>query len=131
VGAAGPLFALGAVRCQNARRQDEHLEIAEEAAAAGGKEQLKPGTSIDELAISPGRTGCPAGAQRFGNTKTFGVLRAEFTGGWPTFRRALRHGLVRRAADPIRPGGPFFFPGQARTHRRHRGLTASALSGSR
>ena len=28
---------------------------------------------------SPGRTGCPGGAQRFGNTKTFGVLRAEFT----------------------------------------------------
>ena len=75
---------------QNARRADEHLALAEERLLSG--EECYTRDIIDELAKFTRENWLPGGAQRFGNTKTFGVLRAEFTvpAGIP---EGLRHGL--------------------------------------
>ncbi len=84
-----PLFTF-AQAVQNARRRDEHLKLAEE--------QLLPDEErytreiIDELSRFTRENWLPGSAQRFGNTKTFGVLRGEFTV-LPGLPDHLRHGL--------------------------------------
>jgi len=67
-----PLFA-ALQALQNARRPDEHLALAQERELPG-EEQLIQDT-IDELVAFTRENWLPGGAQRFGNTKTFGVLR--------------------------------------------------------
>ena len=85
-----PLFAaLQAV--QNARRPDEHLALAEERHLPD-EEQLVQDT-IDELVAFTRENWLPGGAQRFGNTKTFGVLRGELTV-LPGLPDRLRHGIL-------------------------------------
>jgi hypothetical protein len=85
-----PLFAaMQAV--QNARRPDEHLGIAEERVPPD-EEQLIQDT-IDELVAFTRENWLPGGAQRFGNTKTFGVLRGELTV-LPGLPDRLRHGFL-------------------------------------
>jgi hypothetical protein len=71
-----PLFA-ALQALQNARRPDEHLALAQERALPD-EEQLIQDT-IDELVAFTRENWLPGGAQRFGNTKTFGVLRGELT----------------------------------------------------
>jgi hypothetical protein len=62
---------------QNSARVDEHLELAEER-LLDDEEQLTQ-QIIDEISQFTRENWLPGGAQRFGNTKTFGVLRAEFS----------------------------------------------------
>ena len=61
----------------NARRHDEHLELVEERRLAD--EDRLTREIIDELAGFTRDTWLPGAAQRFGNTKTYGVVRGEFT----------------------------------------------------
>ena len=84
-----PLFEF-AQKLQNARREDEHLALAEERMLPGEEQYTQE--IIDELAKFTRENWPPGGAQRFGNTKTFGVLRAEFTV-LPDLPAGLRHGL--------------------------------------
>jgi hypothetical protein len=71
-----PLFS-AAQALQNARRKNEHLRLAEEKPLPGEEELTRE--IITELAKFTRENWLPGGAQRFGNTKTFGVLRAEFS----------------------------------------------------
>ena len=71
-----PLFSW-AQAWQNSRRPDQHLQLAEERLLPD-EEQLT-GAIIGELAKFTRENWLPGGAQRFGNTKTFGVLRGEFS----------------------------------------------------
>jgi hypothetical protein len=84
-----PLFAW-AQSVQNARRTDEHLALAEERLLPGEEQYIRD--IIDELGKFTRENWLPGGAQRFGNTKTFGVLRAEFTV-LPDVPEGLRRGL--------------------------------------
>ena len=84
-----PLFD-GAQSVQNARRTDEHLALAEERRLPGEEQYTRD--IISELAKFTQENWLPGGAQRFGNTKTFGVLRAEFMV-LPDLSPRLRHGL--------------------------------------
>lgn len=84
-----PLFS-GAQALQNALRKDEHLRLAEERLLPGEEELTRE--IIDELTKFTRENWLPGGAQRFGNTKTFGVLRGEFTV-LPDLPGNLRHGL--------------------------------------
>jgi hypothetical protein len=84
-----PLFS-AAQALQNARRKDEHLGLAEEQILPGEQELTRE--IIDELTKFTRENWLPGGAQRFGNTKTFGVLRGEFTV-LPGLPGRLRHGL--------------------------------------
>ena len=107
-----PLFS-AAQALQNARRTNSQLRLAEE--------QLLPGEEactrqiIEELTKFTRENWLPGGAQRFGNTKTFGVLRGEFS--------------VLPGRRPIRRGCAS--PGPAPTRRRTSKISASARSGSR
>lgn len=70
------LFAL----CQSLltrAREDEQLAIAEERELAG--EDLHNRDVIDEIGKFMRENWLPGAAQRFGNTKTFGVVRGELT----------------------------------------------------
>jgi len=71
-----PLFAL-AQRLQNLRRKDEGLALVEERLLPNEEQYIQ--AIIDELKAFTRENWPPGNAQRFGNTKTFGVLRAEFT----------------------------------------------------
>jgi len=75
---------------QNARRTDEHLGIAEERVPEDEARNIRAVT--DEIGHFIRENYPPGGAQRFGNSKTYGVLRAEFEvlDGLP---ERLRHGL--------------------------------------
>jgi hypothetical protein len=84
-----PLFA-GAQALQNARRRDEHLKLVEERPLQDEERHVQE--IIDELALFTRENWLPGSAQRFGNTKTFGVLRGEFTV-LPNLPSHLRHGL--------------------------------------
>jgi hypothetical protein len=84
-----PLFSF-AQALQNTRRPDEHLRLAEERPLRD-EEQLTH-EIIDELSKFTRENWLPGGAQRFGNTKTFGVLRGEFTV-LPGLPGNLRRGL--------------------------------------
>ena len=89
-----PLFA-AAQALQNARRAKSQLRLAEE--------QLLPGEEactrqiIEELTKFTRENWLPGGAQRFGNTKTFGVLRGEFSV-LPGLPAGLRRGLFAQPA---------------------------------
>jgi hypothetical protein len=71
-----PLFDL-AQSWQNRRRVDEGLEIAQESPLPD-EERLTQDV-IDEITAFTRENWLPGSAQRFGNTKTFGVLRGELT----------------------------------------------------
>src|SRR5215475_6479795 len=89
-----PLFS-AAQALQNARRANSHLGLAEE--------QLLPGEEacnrqiIDELSKFTRENWLPGAAQRFGNTKTFGVVRGEFAV-LPGLPAGLRRGLFAQPA---------------------------------
>jgi hypothetical protein len=74
----------------NARRADEHLGIAEERRLVNEERDTR--RIIDEIAAFTRENWLPGAAQRFGNTKTFGVVRAEFAV-HPDLPAHLRHGL--------------------------------------
>jgi hypothetical protein len=100
-----PLFEL-AQALQNARRKDEHLALAEERLLPD--EECYTRQVIDELTKFTRENWLPGSAQRFGNTKTFGVLRGEFSV-LPGLPDHLRHGLFAApAAYPawVRFSGP-------------------------
>lgn len=100
-----PLFGW-AQSLQNARRENEDLALAEERLLPGEDQYIQE--IIDELAKFTHENWLPGGAQRFGNTKTFGVLRAEFTV-LPDIPAGLRHGLfAEQRAYPawVRFSGP-------------------------
>jgi hypothetical protein len=84
-----PLFAW-AQALQNSRRQDDHLGLAEEQLLPGEEQFIR--ATIDEIAKFTRENWLPGGVQRFGNTKTFGVLRAEFSV-LPGLPENLRRGL--------------------------------------
>jgi hypothetical protein len=71
-----PLFS-AAQALQNARRRKENLQLAEERRLPAEEELT--GEIIAELAKFTRENWLPGAAQRFGNTKTFGVLRGEFS----------------------------------------------------
>jgi hypothetical protein len=83
------LFSWAQAR-QNSRRPDQHLPLVAETLLPG-EEQLTQ-LIIDELAKFTRENWLPGGAQRFGNTKTFGVLRGEFSV-LPGLPANLRRGL--------------------------------------
>jgi len=99
------LFAL-AQWIINARRTDEHLAIAQEQRLPDEDEHVRE--IIEQLSLFTRENYPPGGAQRFGNTKTFGVLRAEFRV-LPDLPAHLRRGLF---AEPrsyqayVRLAGP-------------------------
>lgn len=84
-----PLFGL-AQRLLNARRTDEHLAIAEERLLPDEDRYVRE--VIDELTKFTRENWLPGAAQRFGNTKTYGVLRGELTV-LPDLPEHLRRGL--------------------------------------
>ena len=61
---------------QNTRRPDQHLPLVQETPLPDEEELTR--AIIGELAKFTRENWLPGGAQRFGNTKTFGVLRGEF-----------------------------------------------------
>jgi len=71
-----PLFAW-AQALQNSRRQGDHLGLAQEQLLPGEEQYIR--ATIDEIAKFTRENWLPGGAQRFGNTKTFGVLRGDFS----------------------------------------------------
>jgi hypothetical protein len=70
-----PLFA-AAQAVLGATRRDEGLELAQERALP--EEDRWTQEIIDEIAAFMKENWLPGGVQRFGNTKTFGVVRGEF-----------------------------------------------------
>jgi hypothetical protein len=89
-----PLFAF-LQWVHNGLREDEHLALAEERLLPD--EESCTQTIIDELRAFTRENWLPGSAQRFGNTKTFGVVRAEFTV-LPDLPETLRHGLFAAPA---------------------------------
>ena len=71
-----PLFA-ALQRLQNSRRPDEGMALAEERLLPDEEQYIQK--IIDECKAFTRENWLPGAAQRFGNTKTFGVVRAEFT----------------------------------------------------
>lgn len=84
-----PLFAL-VQGLQNALRRDEHLRLAEERMLPDEDRYTR--AIVEELTKFTRENWLPGSAQRFGNTKTFGVLRGEFTV-LPDLSRHLSHGV--------------------------------------
>jgi hypothetical protein len=89
-----PLFS-AAQALQNALRKYEPLGLAQERLLPG--EERLTTEIIAELAKFTRENWLPGAAQRFGNTKTFGVLRGEFSV-LPGLPGHLRHGLFAEAA---------------------------------
>src|SRR3954451_15825230 len=87
-----PLFSM-AQRLQNRRRPDEGLALAEERLLDGEEELTQQ--IIDETKAFTRENWLPGSAQRFGNTKTFGVVRGEFAV-LDDIPQDLRHGLLAR-----------------------------------
>ncbi len=85
----GPLFAL-AQALQNARREDEHLALGQEKLLPDEDELTRDMT--DQIAAYIRENWLPGAAQRFGNTKTFGILRCDFVV-LEDLPERLRHGL--------------------------------------
>jgi len=71
-----PLFST-AQWLQNLRRRDERLDLVQERELPDEEQHIQQ--IIDEMKAFTRENWLPGSAQRFGNTKTFGVLRAEFT----------------------------------------------------
>lgn len=88
-----PLLFDLAQALQNARRADEGLALAEERLLPDEEELIQD--IIDQLSRFTRENWLPGGVQRFGNTKTFGVLRGEFTV-HPDLPKHLRHGILAR-----------------------------------
>ena len=84
-----PLFA-AAQKLQDARRPDEHLALAEERELPDEDRLIR--SIIESLSAFLRQNWLPGGVQRFGNTKTFGVLRGELTV-FDDLPAHLRHGL--------------------------------------
>jgi hypothetical protein len=100
-----PLFAL-LQAAQNAIREDEHLKLAEERLLPDEESYIQ--AIIDELTEFTRENWLPGSAQRFGNTKTFGVVRGEFSV-LPDLPAELRHGLFAEPATYpawVRLSGP-------------------------
>jgi hypothetical protein len=72
-----PLLFGGAQWLVNRRREDEGLAIAEERRLEDEESYTRGMT--DEIAKFMQENWLPGSVQRFGNTKTFGVVRGEFT----------------------------------------------------
>ncbi|PWW24210.1 hypothetical protein JD79_03388 [Geodermatophilus normandii] len=87
-----PLFSLLQALQNVLRRNDERLGLAEEKPLQD--EERYTQEIIDAASAFTRENWLPGGAQRFGNTKTFGVLRGEFTVR-PDLPAELRHGLFR------------------------------------
>ncbi|HWF73558.1 MAG TPA: hypothetical protein VG186_09450 [Solirubrobacteraceae bacterium] len=85
-----PLFA-AAQTLTNAGKSDQGLALAEERELPDEERCIQE--IIDEIAAFMKDTWLPGGVQRFGNTKTFGVVKGEFTvlDGLPDH---LRHGVL-------------------------------------
>ncbi|KUN30984.1 hypothetical protein AQJ11_09760 [Streptomyces corchorusii] len=81
--------------CVNARRRDEHLGLAEERAMPG--EAAVAEAIAQQMARFVRRQYRPGEAQRAGNTKTYGVVHADFTVRDDLPAR-LRHGVFRTPA---------------------------------
>jgi hypothetical protein len=88
------LFAL-TQKLRNARRADAGLKLAEERELPGEEELIQ--AIIDELSGFTRENWLPGAAQRFGNTKTHGVLRGQLTV-LPDLPSRLRHGLFAEPA---------------------------------
>lgn len=87
-------------------RPDEGLALAEERKLPD--EDAHNRRAIDEIAKFTRENWLPGAAQRFGNTKTFGVVRGEFTV-LPDLPEHLRHGLFANPATYrawVRLSGP-------------------------
>ena len=84
-----PLFAAAQVLL-NATRRDEGLALAEEKLL--DNEEVYTREIIDEIAKFMRENWLPGGVQRFGNTKTYGVVRARFKV-LPGLPEHLRHGV--------------------------------------
>ena len=121
----GPLFD-AVQRLQNSLRTDEHLALAEEKELPD--EDRYTAEMIDEISKFTRENWLPGGAQRFGNTKTFGVLRAEFTVLDEPSRPACGTACSPRPAATRRTSGS---PGRGRTRRPTSRTSASARSPSR
>ena len=89
-----PLFS-AAQAVQNARRETSQLRLAEEQLLPG--EEACTSQIIEELAKFTRENWLPGAAQRFGNTKTFGVLRGEFSV-LPGLPANLQRGLFAQPA---------------------------------
>jgi len=87
-----PLFEL-AQAVLNATRRDEGLALAEERHLPDEDRLTREIT--DEIAAFIRETWLPGAAQRFGNTKTFGVVRAVFTV-CPDLPARLRQGVLAK-----------------------------------
>ena len=124
--AAGPPLFAWAQALQNSRRPDEHLALAEERLLPDEDELTR--AIIDEIAKFTRENWLPGGAQRFGNTKTFGVLRGEFSV-LPDLPAQPAARPVRGAARPTPHGCAS--PVRARTLRRTSRTSVSARSASR
>jgi hypothetical protein len=85
-----PLFA-AAQAALNVGRADDGLGLAEERALPD--EERCTQEIIDQLAAFMKENWLPGGVQRFGNTKTFGVVRGEFRV-LPDLPANLRHGVL-------------------------------------
>lgn len=100
-----PLFAI-LQAAQNARRSDEHLALAEEKPLP--EEETYIQQVIDEIKAFTRENWLPGSAQRFGNTKTYGVLRGELSV-LPDLPSNLARGLFaapRSHAAWVRFSGP-------------------------
>jgi hypothetical protein len=84
-----PLFAL-LQAVQNALRPRENLQLAEEKMLPNEEHYTR--AIIEELSKFTRENWLPGSAQRFGNTKTLGVVRGEFTV-LPDVPRNLAHGV--------------------------------------
>lgn len=100
-----PLFA-AAQALLNAGRRDEGLALAEEKLLDDEERHMRE--IIDEAAKFMRENWLPGAAQRFGNTKTYGVVRAHFRV-LPDLPAQLRHGIFAKPATYkawVRLGGP-------------------------
>jgi hypothetical protein len=79
----------------NVRRRDEHLHLAEEKAQP--EEAATTEAIARQMARFIEREYAPGSAQRAGNTKTYGVVRGEFTV-LDGLSERLRHGVFSRPA---------------------------------
>jgi hypothetical protein len=91
--ARGPLFAALQL-LQNLLRRPEHLGLAQEEVLPD--EEALTQDIIDELTEFTRENWLPGSAQRFGNTKTYGVVRGELSV-LPDVPEALRHGVFAEA----------------------------------
>jgi hypothetical protein len=88
-----PVIFAAAQALLNAQRRDEHLALAEELLAPD--DEASERAIIDEIAKFMRETWLPGAAQRFGNTKTHGVLRGEFEV-LPDLPEHLRQGVLAK-----------------------------------